>query len=90
MRKLKVGQVIRLKSWEEIKDKWATKEFETALLNESCFLMFTEGMKLYCNDKYEVYGVETINGETIYTLAYPNSEVRIYGHYIMDWLEVTE
>lgn len=86
--KLKVGQVVKIKSKEEI-DSWATT-FDAELggyMNISePFFFPAEGLYL-CGDRAKVYSVERKYNRTVYTLETIDGVISGMV-FIRDWLEV--
>ena len=86
--KLKVGQIVRIKSKEEI-DSWATT-FDAELggyMNTSEAFFFPAEALYLCRDKAKVYSVERKYNRTVYILE--TIEGVVSGMvFIRDWLEV--
>lgn len=86
--KLKVGQIVKIKSKEEI-DSWATT-FDAALggYTNTCEAFFFPAEKLYlCGDNAKVYSVESKYNKTVYTLETIDGVISGMV-FIRDWLEV--
>lgn len=85
--KLKVGQVVKIKSKEEI-DAWATSFDPTlgGLVNDLEPFFFSIERLYLCGIEAKVCGVESKFNKTLYTLETKGG--RISGMYfIHDWLE---
>lgn len=85
--KLKVGQVVRIKSKEEI-DAWAT-EYNPTLggFTKDCEGFFFPVERLYlCGMQAKVCGVDSKYNKTLYTLEVNGGKVSGM-YFIRDWLE---
>lgn len=88
MPKFKVGDKLRIRSWEDMRKEFAT-EYSSEGSRILCLFGFTEYMQILCGKSFTVKEAEpTISSNGVWRCAYSSVE-GIEGHYLIssDMLE---